>query len=766
MKRLEMPSYFKNLLLLSTIIGIFPVLLLGYLSFHLSNAILKEELTSSNQLILQQNKEKVEALLKSIDTLTTQAITAPVTTSSISMDTVMKLPFEYEHQAIFNRLMFTLVQIQVYEFGIQDVNLISYDQDWLVDRGTIYPMDNRSAMDNHDQYLHELHKELLKYREEDRPSYWQISHNNNNEPVLQLIKHIPLHSIKPSGTLIVNIPIAELQKHLNSDDAYDSQLIIADADGQVIASRLGPAPGSSIHDKPYYQELAGSEISTGSFIYKKDDLLQYDRSLYNQWNYISITSLDLLMSKANSIKLYTMISVAILILLVLVVAYLGSHRLYLPISRIYSFIQPEPHHKSNNELYYIDKHLKELTHSKSKLVTEVERLHQQAKEFFVFKLLIGDVKPDLIQEQLELYKFPGDWMSWIVISIQIDSLEDTHYGETDRKLLQYAALNILEELVPPSIRLVPIIQNDSIVVVMGESEDRIAPLHVTAYQHSSEIQANIKSYLKLKVSVGVSRPYTNWIFAPLAYQESLDALIYRTRLGSEAIVFIDEVVPKSPNSYRYPKEREALLIDAVKNGEEEQACEQLHEILKELLGSPMNHYEHQQYIQRLFNHLTGIVMDAGDALHEVFNKDIFGLDLVHRIHHLEQLESWFRQYVIMPLTQWSKDRLQKQDVNISQTIIQEIEQHYDQDLSIEGFAAKLHYHPSYISRVFKKDTGISFTDYLTQYRIDIAKQWLQDSNMKVSDIAEKLRYSTSSNFIRNFKKVVQMTPNQYRDQFR
>src|SRR5690606_37929029 len=125
------------------------------------------------------------------------------------------------------------------------------------------------------------------------------------------------------------------------------------------------------------------------------------------------TSLDLLMSKANHIKLYTMISVGILILLVLVVAYLGSHRLYLPISRIYSFIQPEPQNKSNNELYYIDKHLKELTHSKSKLVTEVERLHQQAKEFFVFKLLIGDVKPDLIQEQLEYYKFPGDWMSWM-----------------------------------------------------------------------------------------------------------------------------------------------------------------------------------------------------------------------------------------------------------------------------------------------------------------------------------------------------------------
>jgi len=765
MKRWEMPSYFKNLLLLSTIIGVFPVLLLGYQSFHLSNAILKEELTSSNQLILHQNKEKIEALLKNIDTLTTQVITAPVTTSSISMDTVMKLPFQYEHQDIFERLMYALVQIQVYEFGIQDVDLISYKQNWIVDSGAIYPMENRTTVDSHDLYLHQLHKKLLTYREQERPSTWQVSLDENSLAVLQLIKHIPLHSIEPSGTLIVNIPITELQKHLNSD-VYNSQLVIADTNGLVIASRHGPVSGSNIQESPFYNQLVDSRGESGSFVYMKDYLFQYDRSLYNNWTYMSITPLDLLMSKANQIKLYTILSVGILILLVLFVAYMFSHRLYLPISRMYRFIQPEPKNMINNELYYIDKHLKELTHSKSKLVTEVERLHQQAKEFFVFKLLIGEVKSDLIQEQLEHYKFAGDWISWNVISFQIDFWEDTPYSETDRKLLQYAALNIVEELVPNAIRLVPIIQNESIVVVMGESVDTNAPLHVTAYQQSLEIQSSIQQYLKLKVSAGISRQYNNWILAPLAYQESLDALIYRTRLGSNVIVCIDEVEPKSPNSYRFPKEREALLIDALKNGEEEQANGQLHEILKELLSNQMNHYEHQQYIQRLFNHLTGIVLDAGDALHEVFNKDTFSLDFVYRIHHLEQLEGWFSQSVISPLAQWSKDRLQKQDINITQMMLQEIEQHFDQDLSIEQFAAQLHYHPSYISRVFKKDTGINFTDYLTQYRIEIAKKWLQNSNLKVSEIAEKLRYSTSSNFIRNFKKVVQMTPSQYRDQLR
>ncbi|MGO4495212.1 helix-turn-helix domain-containing protein [Paenibacillus sp. 2RAB27] len=56
-----------------------------------------------------------------------------------------------------------------------------------------------------------------------------------------------------------------------------------------------------------------------------------------------------------------------------------------------------------------------------------------------------------------------------------------------------------------------------------------------------------------------------------------------------------------------------------------------------------------------------------------------------------------------------------------------------------------------------------FDEYLAQYRVRIAKKWLTETSMKISDIAEKLQYNNSQNFIRYFRKMEGMTPGQYRN---
>lgn len=79
-------------------------------------------------------------------------------------------------------------------------------------------------------------------------------------------------------------------------------------------------------------------------------------------------------------------------------------------------------------------------------------------------------------------------------------------------------------------------------------------------------------------------------------------------------------------------------------------------------------------------------------------------------------------------------------------------------------ASVLNFHPVYLSRVFKKETGVNFVDYLMEYRMTVAKRMLESTNDKVSDIAERLRYTNTSAFIRTFRRIVGMTPGQYREQ--
>ena len=62
----------------------------------------------------------------------------------------------------------------------------------------------------------------------------------------------------------------------------------------------------------------------------------------------------------------------------------------------------------------------------------------------------------------------------------------------------------------------------------------------------------------------------------------------------------------------------------------------------------------------------------------------------------------------------------------------------------------------------KNTRDITFTDYIAQQKLELAKQMLVETDLPVAEIAERLSYSNAQNFIRLFKKHMEITPGQYR----
>lgn len=87
-------------------------------------------------------------------------------------------------------------------------------------------------------------------------------------------------------------------------------------------------------------------------------------------------------------------------------------------------------------------------------------------------------------------------------------------------------------------------------------------------------------------------------------------------------------------------------------------------------------------------------------------------------------------------------------------------------LSLKTLSAEFGITVSYASKIFKERLGNNFSDYLTAKRIESAKQLLEESKLSVSEIAQRTGYIDSSIFIKNFKKVMKMTPGAYRDTLR
>ncbi|ALS28722.1 AraC family transcriptional regulator [Paenibacillus sp. 32O-W] len=85
-----------------------------------------------------------------------------------------------------------------------------------------------------------------------------------------------------------------------------------------------------------------------------------------------------------------------------------------------------------------------------------------------------------------------------------------------------------------------------------------------------------------------------------------------------------------------------------------------------------------------------------------------------------------------------------------------------EDITLSKIAEELSIHPVWLSQVFKKETGQTFTDYLTDLRINRAKTLLRETSMKVYEIATAVGYNDLQYFGSLFKKKTGETPKAFR----
>ena len=90
--------------------------------------------------------------------------------------------------------------------------------------------------------------------------------------------------------------------------------------------------------------------------------------------------------------------------------------------------------------------------------------------------------------------------------------------------------------------------------------------------------------------------------------------------------------------------------------------------------------------------------------------------------------------------------------------------HIKERITIEDIADYLDVSPSYLSKLFKRETGQSVSAYIREKKIDVAKNLLRFSDYSLIDISNRLSFSSQSHFIQQFKDVVGVTPKKYRDE--
>ena len=92
-----------------------------------------------------------------------------------------------------------------------------------------------------------------------------------------------------------------------------------------------------------------------------------------------------------------------------------------------------------------------------------------------------------------------------------------------------------------------------------------------------------------------------------------------------------------------------------------------------------------------------------------------------------------------------------------------IAQHHAEDLSLGQVAKTVNTSTFYFCKLFKKHTGVHFTDYLSRIRIEKAKNLLLNPNLRISEIAYEIGFQSLTHFNRVFKKILGQSPTEYRE---
>ena len=271
---------------------------------------------------------------------------------------------------------------------------------------------------------------------------------------------------------------------------------------------------------------------------------------------------------------------------------------------------------------------------------------------------------------------------------------------------------------------------------------------------------------KATVTAGIGKPVDNLMDLPLSYLGARDAVAYRVLYGRGKAIAISEIGLEGKEEHKVNKEiiDEERLLDIYRSirmssEEELNKCIDLY-IENSRLDSPSlqeYHFFLMDLVTNMHKFLLANQVDTG----LIFPKE-------------EDVYQKVQQFSLAELSQWMKEICKKMQIIIQEMrsdktksfvkkAVEHVHSHYmDKDLTVEALSQELHVSAAYFSTVFKRETGKSFINYLTDYRMEKALRLLMEEEEKTYIIAEAVGYSDPNYFSYAFKKKFGMSPSKYK----
>ncbi|MGI8384299.1 helix-turn-helix transcriptional regulator [Robertmurraya sp. P23] len=626
-------------------------------------------------------------------------------------------------------------------------SLISLEQEWGIVDGSLKRLTTSQITDFKDTYISANTNGL----------FWKPT-----ESGIEMVMALPMYKKEKFALGISKIPRRSINEIVG--DKNNLVEIYNRKDQLLYSNKL---KDSEVTTEIFHQfkEVAKSSKSPDVLTTENGKKYVFMQSEYNQWLYVVEIDENEIGSIIHNTRVGLCIVSAFLILLVGIISYLLSESFSRPIKKIQEKLAVHGADPKQNELLLLADSVDKIVGQNEILTNNLSMQKPQLETLFVLSLFRKRISEMEVMNRLEQlgHRFKEEKVFYTGL-IQMDNMEDQQVG--DKNLFLLAINNMVEEFVPKEERLIPIVLNDEMqatIFILNKNDEEAERRIIKYYEN---IQAAVKKSLNMVISVGISPEYDSLIDSKKAVDLAKESLHYRVNVGPESIIFYNDIASmlNEASISKFPVELLNELLNAIRSGDEEDVMRIVDLLVEEIFRLNKNPISLGVTLIRVINELVqlGQLLGAESKIFENIKK-LYQTAI--NAYYPEKIKEMLIHDLIKPVIISTHDKTERGFKSLSDKIAYIVQTEFDQEISLEIIAERLHYNPNYLSNVFKKEHGENFVDYLMNYRLQMAQTWLKETDLAVKDIAERLQYRNSQNFIRFFKKKLGITPGDYRKEY-
>lgn len=382
-----------------------------------------------------------------------------------------------------------------------------------------------------------------------------------------------------------------------------------------------------------------------------------------------------------------------------------------------------------------------------------------AKESFLNELIHKKMPHEDIIKKFEYFGIEVIPDSFQIAVILVDSNDKVYLtDEKERHLLRIKGIECIKQFFRSDKYVNVFFDNSQRIIVLNNKDD------INLVDCCDSIKSMMINRMECYVSIGIGNKYEGIYGINQSYKEAHEALNYSTILGKNQISCYSDISGGANENAHIQGEQADSLRLFLKSGLKEKALAHIDDILNDEAIKKMNMSKDLLRVRAA--DIISIILDISNELNlkheEIFIESLHPYEEVFKITELPEMTEYIKSLVSKTALLTSgiqTKKVSKVVENIQKYLADNIS---DYELSLSIIAKAFYLNPSYLSRIFKMETGVSFVEYLTKHRVDKALQLLKETDLKFYEIAEKVGLLDPHYLGVCFKKYTGMSMSDYR----